>query len=217
MLCVTGVWIEAHTDTFCLLVTVLFGPTAVLHELLLVFRYGKSNIHIQLYVHVHTQQRSRHYFGFKVCAIERIIFGVQLVLLGESQWEQLNLIHNNTKHLMLDEFSTCMIGLFLTKEKECFGFFSAKSSSKHNELKHFLLVLWSAGLMPYNYICVQTGSLLSEISSVKDVMTTTTMLKLATMAVVALVPGIIFRKHKKTLNKKVWSYRVGDFFPINMQ
>ena len=56
--------------------------------------------------------------------------------------------------------------------------------------------------MPYNFICVQTGSLLSEITSVKDVLTTGTMLKLATMAVVALVPGIVFRKQKKKMEKE---------------
>nr|XP_054752846.1 transmembrane protein 41A-like [Lytechinus pictus] len=58
------------------------------------------------------------------------------------------------------------------------------------------------GLMPYNFICVQTGSLLSEITSVRDVLTTTTMLKLAAMAVVALVPGILFRKQKKRMEKR---------------
>ncbi|XP_071505286.1 transmembrane protein 41A-like [Diadema antillarum] len=56
------------------------------------------------------------------------------------------------------------------------------------------------GLMPYNFICVQTGSLLSEISSIKDVLTTATMLKLATMAIVALLPGILFRKQKAKMN-----------------
>lgn len=47
------------------------------------------------------------------------------------------------------------------------------------------------GLMPYNYICVQTGALLSTLTSVNDILTWTTGLQLSGIALVALLPGII--------------------------
>lgn len=49
------------------------------------------------------------------------------------------------------------------------------------------------GLMPYNYICVQAGAILSEIESLNDVYKTSTIIQLTGMALVALVP-IIFRR-----------------------
>ncbi|XP_078324362.1 transmembrane protein 41A-like [Crassostrea virginica] len=58
------------------------------------------------------------------------------------------------------------------------------------------------GLMPYNFICVQTGSMLSQISSVEDVFTSGTFIKLAAIALVALVPSFIMKKLK---NKKLKS------------
>jgi len=47
------------------------------------------------------------------------------------------------------------------------------------------------GLMPYNYICVQTGALLSTLKSINDILTWTTGLQLSGIAIVALLPGII--------------------------
>lgn len=58
------------------------------------------------------------------------------------------------------------------------------------------------GLMPYNFICVQTGSMLSQITSMEDVFTTATFIKLAGIALVALVPSFIMKKLK---NKKLKS------------
>ena len=55
----------------------------------------------------------------------------------------------------------------------------------------------SPGLMPYNFVCVQTGSVLSQISSVSDILTTATMLKMAAVALVALLPGIIIKKFRR--------------------
>lgn len=61
---------------------------------------------------------------------------------------------------------------------------------------HLFFVSVLIGLMPYNFICVQTGGMLSEISSVDDIFTSGTFLKLAAIAVVALVPGMIVKKLK---------------------
>ncbi|XP_061163735.1 transmembrane protein 41A-like [Saccostrea echinata] len=58
------------------------------------------------------------------------------------------------------------------------------------------------GLMPYNFICVQTGSMLSQINSMEDIFTTGTFIKLAGIALVALVPSFIMKKLK---NKKLKS------------
>lgn len=50
------------------------------------------------------------------------------------------------------------------------------------------------GLMPYNFICVRTGVMLSQVSSLDDVFTVYTILQLFIFAVVALVPGIVIKR-----------------------
>lgn len=52
------------------------------------------------------------------------------------------------------------------------------------------------GLMPYNFICVQTGVILSEISSLDDVFTYSIFLKLFLVAIVALLPSFFIKKHR---------------------
>lgn len=66
-------------------------------------------------------------------------------------------------------------------------------------------IIYFTGLMPYNFICVQTGSMLSQISSMEDVFTSGTFLKLAAIALVALVPSFIMKKLKNNKLKAVWS------------
>ena len=51
-----------------------------------------------------------------------------------------------------------------------------------------------SGLMPYNFISVQTGVILSEIRSIDQVFTTSRMLQLLMLAVLFLTPGLIKRK-----------------------
>ncbi|XP_043104649.1 transmembrane protein 41A-A isoform X2 [Puntigrus tetrazona] len=51
------------------------------------------------------------------------------------------------------------------------------------------------GLMPYNFICVQTGSMLSHISSLDDLFSWSVVLKLLLIACVALLPGALIRKY----------------------
>ncbi|CAG2257086.1 Transmembrane protein 41A-A,Transmembrane protein 41A-B,Transmembrane protein 41A [Mytilus edulis] len=63
----------------------------------------------------------------------------------------------------------------------------------------FLSVL--IGLMPFNFICVQTGGMLSEIKSTDDIFTSGTLIKLGAIAVVALVPGMIVKKMKDRKSK----------------
>ena len=53
--------------------------------------------------------------------------------------------------------------------------------------------LFSSGLMPYNFICVRTGVMLSEISSLNEVFTVYTTLQLLVIAFVALVPGLVIK------------------------
>ncbi|XP_014681253.1 PREDICTED: transmembrane protein 41A-like [Priapulus caudatus] len=60
----------------------------------------------------------------------------------------------------------------------------------------FLTVL--IGLMPYNYICVQTGGILSSISSLDDVFTVATLCKLLCVAIVALLPGMLMKRRVVT-------------------
>ncbi|KAG9340837.1 hypothetical protein JZ751_020029 [Albula glossodonta] len=51
------------------------------------------------------------------------------------------------------------------------------------------------GLIPYNFICVRTGAILSEISSLDDIFSWGTLLQLLAIACVALVPGALIRHY----------------------
>ncbi|XP_041857979.1 transmembrane protein 41A-A [Melanotaenia boesemani] len=57
------------------------------------------------------------------------------------------------------------------------------------------------GLLPYNFICVQTGVMLSEVSSLDDLFSWERLLQLLAIACMALLPGAIIRhfsqKHLK--------------------
>lgn len=54
------------------------------------------------------------------------------------------------------------------------------------------------GLIPYNFICVRTGSILSKISSLDDIFSWGTLLQLLVIACVALLPGVLIRRYSKT-------------------
>ncbi|XP_068101172.1 transmembrane protein 41A isoform X2 [Hyperolius riggenbachi] len=61
------------------------------------------------------------------------------------------------------------------------------------------------GLLPYNFICVQTGSILSKIKSLDDMFSWGTLLKLLAIALAALIPGTIVKKlshHGQMLDKE---------------
>ena len=48
--------------------------------------------------------------------------------------------------------------------------------------------------MPYNYMCVQTGVLVSQLASISDLMTWSTLAQMSLVAVVALLPGMIVKR-----------------------
>lgn len=50
------------------------------------------------------------------------------------------------------------------------------------------------GLVPYNFICVQTGSILSTLTSLDALFSWQTVFKLLAIALVALVPGTLIKK-----------------------
>ncbi|MBN3291119.1 T41AB protein, partial [Polypterus senegalus] len=51
------------------------------------------------------------------------------------------------------------------------------------------------GLIPYNFICVRTGSILSEISSLDDIFSWSTLLQLLAIAFMALIPGALIKHY----------------------
>ncbi|XP_036432377.1 transmembrane protein 41A-A [Colossoma macropomum] len=51
------------------------------------------------------------------------------------------------------------------------------------------------GLMPYNFVCVQTGSVLSDLSSLDDLFSWSVLLKLLLAAVAALLPAAVIRRY----------------------
>lgn len=51
-----------------------------------------------------------------------------------------------------------------------------------------------AGLLPYNFICVQTGVMLSELTSLDDLFSRDRLLQLLAIACVALLPGALIRR-----------------------
>ena len=64
---------------------------------------------------------------------------------------------------------------------------------------HHPFLLCISGLMPYNFICCQTGCILSQLSSLDELFTFSVIIKLCGIALMALLPGLIVRKfHKNT-------------------
>ncbi|XP_076049221.1 transmembrane protein 41A-like isoform X2 [Oratosquilla oratoria] len=53
------------------------------------------------------------------------------------------------------------------------------------------------GLMPYNFLCVQAGEMLSEVQSMDDILTPKRLLGLITIALIMLTFSHFARKHKK--------------------
>ncbi|XP_037128363.1 transmembrane protein 41A-B [Syngnathus acus] len=51
------------------------------------------------------------------------------------------------------------------------------------------------GLIPYNFICVRTGAILSEIHSLDDIFSWATLAQLLAIALVALVPGALIKRY----------------------
>ncbi|KPP60696.1 transmembrane protein 41A-A-like [Scleropages formosus] len=51
------------------------------------------------------------------------------------------------------------------------------------------------GLIPYNFICVRTGAMLSDISSLDHIFSWSTLLQLLAIACAALVPGALVRRY----------------------
>ena len=50
-------------------------------------------------------------------------------------------------------------------------------------------------MIPYNFICVRTGSILSSISSMDDIFSWGTLAQLLGIACVALLPGALLRRY----------------------
>lgn len=57
-------------------------------------------------------------------------------------------------------------------------------------------ILMVSGLMPYNFLCVQAGGMLASLTKLEDILSTTTLLQLATMAAVALGPSFFLKRSK---------------------
>ncbi|XP_015236848.1 PREDICTED: transmembrane protein 41A-B-like [Cyprinodon variegatus] len=51
------------------------------------------------------------------------------------------------------------------------------------------------GLIPYNFICVRTGSILSQISSLDDIFSWGTLAQLLAIALMALLPGALIKHY----------------------
>ena len=65
--------------------------------------------------------------------------------------------------------------------------------------------------MPYNFICVQAGCFLSQLTSIENLFTFWTLLKLLGIANIALLPGILIKHYhtqrvqaKEQAKKKLW-------------
>ncbi|XP_072246429.1 transmembrane protein 41A-B [Leuresthes tenuis] len=53
------------------------------------------------------------------------------------------------------------------------------------------------GLIPYNFICVRTGAILSQISSLDDIFSWGTLAQLLAIALMALLPGALIKHFSK--------------------
>uniref|UniRef100_A0A8C1I6I8 Transmembrane protein 41ab n=1 Tax=Cyprinus carpio TaxID=7962 RepID=A0A8C1I6I8_CYPCA len=64
----------------------------------------------------------------------------------------------------------------------------------------FILCMYyslNSSLIPYNFICVRTGAILSEIHSLDDIFSLGTLLQLLLIACVALLPGALIRHYSQ--------------------
>lgn len=61
-----------------------------------------------------------------------------------------------------------------------------------------ILLNLSPGLVPYNFICVRTGAILSEITSLDGIFSWGTLLQLLLIAFVALLPGAVIRRYSQS-------------------
>lgn len=71
--------------------------------------------------------------------------------------------------------------------------YRSKSKNAQGVEPHFSLSVL-VGLLPYNFICVQTGVMLSEVSSLDDLVSWERLLQLLAIACTALVPGALIRR-----------------------
>uniref|UniRef100_A0AAV2JRV1 VTT domain-containing protein n=1 Tax=Knipowitschia caucasica TaxID=637954 RepID=A0AAV2JRV1_KNICA len=53
------------------------------------------------------------------------------------------------------------------------------------------------GLIPYNFICVRTGSILSQLSSLDDIFSWGTLAQLLAIALMALLPGALIKHYSR--------------------
>uniref|UniRef100_H2Z2V4 VTT domain-containing protein n=1 Tax=Ciona savignyi TaxID=51511 RepID=H2Z2V4_CIOSA len=67
---------------------------------------------------------------------------------------------------------------------------------------HLFFFSVAVGLMPYNFICVQTGSILASVKSLDDVFSLSTFMGMLLVAMVALLPGILVRKFSPLKKEK---------------
>ncbi|RHY99483.1 hypothetical protein DYB37_003990 [Aphanomyces astaci] len=59
------------------------------------------------------------------------------------------------------------------------------------------------GLMPYNFVTVKAGSMLSNLDSIRDIFDVQTVLGFLTLAALMLVPAIVKRRQAKANSKKL--------------
>ena len=64
-----------------------------------------------------------------------------------------------------------------------------------------MFFLFLAGLMPYNFICVQAGCFLSQLTSIENLFTFWTLLKLLGIANIALLPGVLIKHYHMKLQQ----------------
>lgn len=65
---------------------------------------------------------------------------------------------------------------------------------------HLTILLNCAGLMPYNFLCVEAGSLLSELTSADSIFAAATLAKMVAAAAATLIPGLLLKSHNRGNN-----------------
>ncbi|XP_064646657.1 transmembrane protein 41A-like isoform X2 [Lineus longissimus] len=134
-------------------------------------------------------------FGATCCYLLSQFFGKTFILkyFPDKVKRMQNLVSENSDSLF---FFLLFLRLFPMSP----NWFLNMASPIINIPIHLFFLSVFIGLMPYCFICVQTGCILSTISSMSDIFTFWTMAKLAGVAMVALLPGyLIKRYHKKDI------------------
>ncbi|XP_055346409.1 transmembrane protein 41A-like [Paramacrobiotus metropolitanus] len=131
--------------------------------------------------------------GATNCYILSYLFGHKLVIRffsAKLAWLR-SMIHSNSQQLM---YYLLFLRLFPASPN---WFLNIASPHLGIPIHKFFAAIFF-GLMPYNFICVHSGSILRDLNSFNEIFTWSRIAQLVLIASVALIPGIYLKKSQRS-------------------